>query len=249
MNCERYQLQIDDDADGALDAPARASLEAHLAGCAACRAALEEVQAIRRAAAALDRHVPPPQLWGRIAAAVEADSQRRWWQRAFGRHGRGAGLPQLAAAAVAIAILVGVAAMAWRDLGPALGTTGGETLVAGTTPAAAGLAPLVDEGLKLAEDEYVQAISGLEEIRELEQGQLDPDVAGVVQANLTVIDQAIVESRTALQDEPDNEVAQQSLFEALRSKVELLQNAIALVNEMRQGNQAGVAAIVSGQNQ
>ena len=249
MNCDRYQLEIDDYADGALDAPARASLEAHLAGCPACRTASEEVQAIRHAAAALERHVPPPQLWGRIAAAVEADSRRRWWQRALGGLGLDLGVPQLAAAAVAVAILAGVAAMAWRDLGPTLGVTGGETLVAGTAPANPDAVPLVDDGRKRAEDVYVQAINGLEEIRRREAAQLDPQVADVVQANLTVIDQAIDESRTALQSEPENEIAQESLFGALRSKVDLLQNAIALVNEMRQGNQAGVAAIVSGQNQ
>jgi hypothetical protein len=244
MNCEGYQLQIDDYADGALDAPARASLEAHLAGCVACRVAAEETRAVRAAAASLDRHLPGPQVWGRIAAAVEADRHRRWWQIG------GMRVPQLAAAALAIAILAGVAAMAWRDLIPAMGANGAADVTAGVTSATGGdVVALVDEGLKLAEDEYVRTIAGLEAITSSSEAALDPEFADVVQANLTVIDQAIVESRAALEDQPENELAQDSLFEALRSKVELLQNAIALVNEMRQGNQAGVAAIVSGQNQ
>jgi len=39
------------------------------------------------------------------------------------------------------------------------------------------------------------------------------------------------------------------LFEALRSKVELLQDIVALINEMRKGNPEGAARIVSGLNQ
>ena len=52
-----------------------------------------------------------------------------------------------------------------------------------------------------------------------------------------------------MQKEPENDVAQQSLFEALRSKIALLQDTIALINEMRKGNQEGAARIVSGLNQ
>jgi len=45
------------------------------------------------------------------------------------------------------------------------------------------------------------------------------------------------------------EVAQESLFGALRSKVALLQETLTLINEMRKGNQEGAARIVSGLNQ
>ena len=39
-----------------------------------------------------------------------------------------------------------------------------------------------------------------------------------------------------------------SLFDALRRKVALLQDTIALMNEMRKGNSAGAAQIVDGLN-
>ena len=71
----------------------------------------------------------------------------------------------------------------------------------------------------------------------------------ILKANLTVLDGAIGESREALKQEPENDVAQQSLFEALSNKVALLQDTIALINEMRKGNQEGAARIVSGLNQ
>jgi hypothetical protein len=53
-----------------------------------------------------------------------------------------------------------------------------------------------------------------------------------------VIDQAISESRAALRAQPASTNAQEGLFDALRSKVALLQQTVELINEMRKGNQA-----------
>jgi hypothetical protein len=124
----------------------------------------------------------------------------------------------------------------------------GGTLVTTTAPANGDAVPLVNTGVAQAEVTFTQAIASLEAIRQAEGAQLDPATAGVVQANIEVVDDAISQSRAALETNPDNEIAQESFFQALQSKVELLQNAIALINEMRQGDQAGAAAIVSGQN-
>ena len=84
--------------------------------------------------------------------------------------------------------------------------------------------------------------------RSSEDTALDQETADILQANLTVIDGAIGESRAALQANPSSTLAQESLFSALQSKVSLLQNTIALINEMRKGNEAGAARIVSGMN-
>ena len=69
-------------------------------------------------------------------------------------------------------------------------------------------------------------------------GELDPQVAAVLQKNLTVIDQAVTESREALRSQPSSSNAQNGLFDALRTKVALLQQTVELINEMRKGNQA-----------
>lgn len=69
-----------------------------------------------------------------------------------------------------------------------------------------------------------------------------------LKANLGVIDQAINESRTALRAQPANQLAQESLFEAFRRKVALLQDTIALMNEMRKGDSAGAAQLIEGIN-
>jgi anti-sigma factor RsiW len=251
MTCDRIDALIDDYVDGALDASTRQAADAHLATCAACRRAVEDTRAVRDAASALEPHVPPPQLWARIAAAVEADRGRPWWQRPFiDLFGPGAGATQLAAAAVVVAIVAGVGAMAWRDLRP--GSAAGSVATT-AAPGAAGpvngdAVPLANTRIGQAEVEFAQAIADLEAIRQAEGAQLDSVTADVVQANIEVVDEAIDQSRAALETDPENEIAQESFFEALQSKVELLQNAIALINEMRQGDQAGAAAIVSGQN-
>jgi hypothetical protein len=239
MSCQEYEVLIGDAVDATLDGASRQQLDAHLAVCAACRQMAEDFRVIRNSSLALERPVPPPQVWARIAAAVEGrPSPRRFF---------GFGLPvwpQLAAAAVGIVLAAGVGWMAWRDLTPTANP--GTVIVAG----AADRDPQpMDVELKLAEDQYVSAITGLETIAKTSNTELDPGTADVLQASLTVIDQAIGESRAALEEEPASELAQESLFEALRNKVALLQDAVALINEMRKGNPDGTARIVSGLNQ
>ena len=74
---------------------------------------------------------------------------------------------------------------------------------------------------------------------------IDPQTAAMLQKNLRVIDEAIAESRAALGSEPQSAPARDSLFDALRRKVSLLQDTIALMNEMRKGNNAGAAQLVN----
>ena len=70
----------------------------------------------------------------------------------------------------------------------------------------------------------------------------------MLQKNLQVIDLAIAESRAALRNEPQSVPARDSLFDALKRKVVLLQDTIALMNQMRKGDAAGAAQIVDGAN-
>ena len=49
--------------------------------------------------------------------------------------------------------------------------------------------------------------------------------------------------------QPASEPAQQSLIEGFKTKIGLLQDTVALINEMRKGNEAGAARIASGLKQ
>jgi hypothetical protein len=111
----------------------------------------------------------------------------------------------------------------------------------------------VEAEFRLAEQHYQNAIAKLEQAARLDQAgrdenTLDPQTAAMLQKNLQVIDQAISESREAVRSEPLSAAARDSLFDALRRKVALLQDTIALMNEMRKGNSAGAAQIVDGLN-
>ena len=56
----------------------------------------------------------------------------------------------------------------------------------------------------------------------------------------------LVTSREALNVNPGSEPARDSLFEALRQKVGVLQATVTLMNEMRKGNQDGAARVAAG---
>ena len=56
-------------------------------------------------------------------------------------------------------------------------------------------------------------------------------------------------NRAALDAQPASADAQESLFDAMRSKVALLQQTVELINEMRKGNQAEAGRLIRGLNQ
>jgi len=241
MNCQEYDAQIGDYVDGTLDADTRAAFDAHLSSCGGCREVVSDLQVIRAASLALEPQLPPPHLWRKISAAVEAEPRSLWEAFPGGqwlRHG-------LAAAAT----FTLVASLSWMggQLVPIVNERDRLAAVA-TTPGAEAAASVATE-YQDAEQHLATAIEGLERIAAVDRSQLDMETRDVLQANLTVLDGAIGESRAALAKEPENDVAQESLFEALRHKVALLQDTIALINEMRKGNPEGAARIVSGRNQ
>lgn len=225
MNCEHYEAALNDSVDGTVDAASAAALEAHLAGCAQCRALADDFRAIRAAARTLERHVPPPRTWHRIAEAVEADRRSRGFAWLSWR-------PLAAAAAILLML-----SATWLMLRPATEPLPAATAKATTQPSS----PEFD--LQNTEADYEMAIAGLERITSAGGMELDPMTAEVLKANLSVIDMAIDESRAALQTEPSSDVAQDSLFAALNTKLALLQNTVALINEMRQDNPDGAAGL------
>jgi hypothetical protein len=236
MSCLDYEALIGDYVDGALDEAQRASFESHLSTCASCRAVVTDFNVIRAASLSLEPQLPPARVWHKLSAAIDAEPKAffgvggtQWW-RAF-------------APAAAMTLLV--AGMSWTAA--QLTLVPGERL-ARTQPATQAEPVSILAEYQRAEQDLTTTIEGLERIAATDATPLDMETADVLKANLTVLDGAIGESREALQKEPENDVAQESLFEALRSKVALLQDTIALINEMRKGNSEGAARIVSGLN-
>jgi hypothetical protein len=235
------EVVINDYVDNALPAAERAEVERHLAECGACRALVADLREIARAATALGPLEPPTRVWPRIAAAIgqqePAERDRPYWK-------------WLAAAAVLV--LATVVGVRFNPLSKPRGKeqprqsaaakSGGTTAVAPSGDTA----QTVETELRQAEEHYDKAITGLEQIANANQSAFDPGTAATLHKNLAVIDQAISESRAAVHAQPNSEPAQQSLLENFRTKIAVLQDTVALINEMRKGNEAGAARIVSG---
>jgi len=70
MNCEQARPLLAAYHDGELDVPATLALERHLAGCAACSAALQAERALSKAVRGAPYHRAPEELRARLRAAL-----------------------------------------------------------------------------------------------------------------------------------------------------------------------------------
>ena len=241
MRCAKHAALLGDLVDGTIDPAIRTELNAHLEVCASCRALAADLQKIRHVAGSLDPVTPPGRLWVQIAERIQADPLRGEEQA---RELRVTSLPAVVWRGLAVAALLVLV------IGSALLFVQGGGLRSpwSTDPATSTVEPALAESveveLQLAELHYENAITGLEQIAEVQNETLDPQLVATLEKSLVVIDQAIAESRAVLRTEPGSWLVQETLFEALRRKVSLLQDTIALVNEMRKGNELEAARIV-----
>ena len=231
MNCRICQPLLSAYVDATMSGDERAAVESHVRQCGACRSLAADLRAIRTVAGSLEPLIPPARVWQQIAAAAEVQPREGWLQAGW------LTWRPLTAVAMAAVIATGL----WR-----VGTLLGPAVPPRTISSVNNAAPAVV--VLDAEADFIVAIARLEEVTSVERDVLDQDTAGALNAGLIVIDDAINESRAALQSEPQSESAQESLFVALRRKVALLQETLALINEMRQGNQDGAARILSETN-
>ena len=237
MFCNQHTEAIQELADGTIGPVRRAALQTHLDQCDDCRALAADLQKIRTAASSLGAVRPPDRAWLQIAGRLRQEGRISEHQRAR---------RNMAVLAIAASLLIAVGASLYL-----LGTAGrpdpNVQPAAGAGNAATGdPVQSITDDLMIAERHYQSAILKLEEAARSNDGSIDPEAAAILEKNLPVIDQAIAEARTALQSEPQSAPARDSLFEALRRKVNLLQDTIALMNEMRKGNSAGAAQLVDG---
>jgi hypothetical protein len=239
MSCTESQPALSELVDGTLPREARARVEAHLETCADCRALLADLKRVKAAARALPKMTAPESVWQNVRAGLDADAieARRAPVLHFAPRRRTVLVGLTAAAALVLAVSAGVyfKSKPAPDAPTPVQTAAHEN--------AADAVQSVEAELELADLHYQKAIDGLEVVAREGQGALDPQVATVLRKGIGVADQAIVESRAALRTAPTDEAAQASLFEALQRKVGLLRDTIALINEMRKGDQAGAARI------
>lgn len=229
--CISVQPHLSDYVDATLSPDLRALVMTHLGECDACRDTARDFERLRDAARALGPITPPPFVWQNIAASLPAARQqaRAQWMG-------------LAAA------LVFVTAGAWavaRATAPAPVTDAAHT--AGNAASTASV-ETVEQELAAAAKHYETAISQLEAVARQDSASLPADTAAKLQVSLAQIDKYIAESRAALVSEPQNEPARDSLFDALRRKVSILQDTVALMGAVQRGDQNTAAKIIGGKS-
>jgi anti-sigma factor RsiW len=222
--------RLSDYQDGELAPADRTACEAHLAECAMCRTALDELRVVIAAAKADPDVMPSTDLWPAIVSRTDAAKRgSRLWGRASTRPTRiSFTLPQLALAA---SLLIAVsAAVAYFAAGrgavinqPTAAEQPIQAMAEPVIPPSPDVAPA-----NFADAQYDRAISDLERILLEQRDELDPRTVMVIERNLAAIDNAIRQARAALDADPANPFLNSHLAEARRRKLDLLRHATTL---------------------
>lgn len=241
MNCEKCENLLGDFLDGTLNRNDGALFSAHLEECLTCANVREELHAIVTAARATrEEFVAPPNeraMWLRIvnsieserggapiaAAAVAASGAQvsaargesflaRWMNKRWELT-----LPQMTGAVAALVLAVALAT--------ALGMQGLQRGASEQTTANAdAAAPRAETA---AHEEYAQRqLRSLEYLRQLveqRQARWNLRTREAFQRNMMVIDQALNESLQELRRNPHDQISEEMLNVALRSRRELLE--------------------------
>lgn len=236
---EEWTELLTDYMNGDLGAERHAEVEEHLATCGACRDVLEELRAVVSRAAALGPIEPARDLWGGIAATIQAppavddsgarvialptaeriDAELASTKQRFNLTGR-----QLLAASI---VLVVASSLATWSLGRAATGPVADTLPTATVPGVIVPATqVVDPPLALAEE-----LATLEQAVVEARGLLDPNTIRLLERNLAVIEQAIADSQRALQQDPENDFLVEHLERVYQRKLEYLRDAARVAEQ------------------
>ena len=244
---EEWTDQLSDYLDGELSADEQNAVQAHLRGCTACGAVLNDLKRVVAQAGSIAARPPKTDLWAGIAGRIETSGSPA---RVVSFAPRAARrfvftLPQLAAAAALLIAVSGgiaweIAAQVGRREGrrydSATGAADASTAIAQPFRAAGGDGTGVEdfarvEHVSMADAQYDAAVADLEKALKAGRGRLDASTIAIVEHNLQIIDQAINQAREALVGDPANSYLSSHLVEARRRKLDLLRRATALATE------------------
>jgi len=225
MNCETCQELIHDLIDGSITQRDEFTLNTHLRDCLDCESVRQDLASIvgfchtQRGV----YEAPPNEqaMWLRIRNSIEAELPSRaaantepgssFFSRWMGRSWE-LSLPQLAASAVAIVLLVSLATVVglrrWGGYGvpPAV-----------TQVEAANVSDVNDRFFQRR-----QVIDYWNQRVELNKARWSSEMRETFERNMKVIDQAVADSMNELKRNPHDEVSEQMLNESLNDKLALL---------------------------
>ena len=202
--------------DGDLDAADRVELEAHLAGCDACRATLADLRRVVDRARAMDERPPAHDLWPGIAERIGLSSDDLALRRA--RRRISFTVPQLIAAGVAlIAVSLGTARLVSNKASRPTTTTAASSQLTAVQTA---VWVRADSSADQEVDELRLALAEGQR-----SGQLNPATIRKLERSLAVIDSAIAEAKRALLLDPQSPYLNHHLADTMRRKLEFLREA------------------------
>ena len=222
MNCQTCQELIQDLIDGSITQRDEFTHNTHLKECLDCDSVRQDLASIVSFSRTLrEEYQAPPNeraLWLRIRNSIEAElpsraaanTERRpsFLGRLMG-HSWELSLPQLAASAVAIVLLVSLATVV------GLRRWGGYAGPADPSPVEA--SNLNDRFFQRR-----QVIDYWNQRVELNKARWSPEMRETFERNMKVIDQAVADSMNELKLNPHDEVSEQMLNESLNDKLSLL---------------------------
>ena len=223
MNCETCQELIHDLVDGSITQSDEFTLNTHLKECLDCDSVRQDLASIVGfCRTQRGQYEAPPNeqaLWLRIRNSIEADlpsrvavetERRPSFLSRLLNHSWELSLPQLAASAVAIVLLVSLATVV------GLRRWGGYGIpVAPTAQAEAS-----DVGDRFLQRR--QVIDYWNQRVELNKTRWSPEMRATFDRNMKVIDQAVSDSLNELNRNPHDEISEQMLNESLNDKLALL---------------------------
>jgi hypothetical protein len=220
-----------------MDAPDERAVRDHLASCAACRGVVQDLERLRASASGLGPVAPPDYLWMQIAGRIRLELDDTRPAADTTARPKPSFVPWLGLVAALVLITIGVYVV----------TSFSSQVPSPVTEIAEGNAPSGDPvetavaELQKAAKHYENAMLELDRLAQQNEGAIEPSLAKLLRDQLELADRAIAESRQAMQTDPTSVPARESLFEAFRRKVSVLQATVSLMNEMRQGNPEGAA--------
>ena len=223
MNCEICQELIHDLVDGSITQSDEFTLNTHLKECLDCDSVRQDLASIVGfCRTQRGQYEAPPNeqaLWLRIRNSIEADlpsrvavetERRPSFLSRLLNHSWELSLPQLAASAVAIVLLVSLATVVglrrWGGYGTPLPPT-----------AQAEASDVGDRFLQRR-----QVIDYWNQRVELNKTRWSPEMRATFDRNMKVIDQAVSDSLNELNRNPHDEISEQMLNESLNDKLALL---------------------------
>lgn len=211
MRCAKAQRLISDHIDRLLNRRKTQALEQHLKECSACGELLNEMRMIAGGAKVMKSVLPSENLWSGIESEIRKNTRKSplWWSRIreffrFSFYSR-----ELAFSGSGL--LAGLVLMTLFYYGTSFIQTDR------SIPEQVGSNQFqeVDRHYQLAIEALNQAIS--------EQNvELSPELAAVFEENLEIIDDAIRSFRTAMNEYPEDQEANEYLLICYRKKLELL---------------------------